>query len=179
MIPSDGSEEHQNRNILVPDYLVPTRPVNPAALPTGDAIIPLARVPERPVGVNTVYAMKRDITSMLDLEPSSALKISTDTKGTRTISPLFVPFTPATVVDMATLTKAAPSSSGIADCCGGQAHLHACEDYDAILGGQRSWYVGCHASSACMKLIVVHMTYTMEDHTYAKGTIATTPWIVS
>ncbi|KAK0282226.1 hypothetical protein LTR35_000633 [Friedmanniomyces endolithicus] len=153
-IANDGLVPHgaaQKRNILVPGYLIPTTTID-VALVSGT---PATSSPDL-VPTSQVTLAKRTLISIPDLVPTVHVDLATDTLGTQTISPLLVPTkiadigatTAGCVVSISdysyvthcsyTITPT-PTSTGVADCCGGQDSLHPCNDAGTIPTGPATW----------------------------------------
>lgn len=149
----------EKRNILVPGYLIPTTTPDPATWSGSQTVSP-DRLPTSTVGL-----AKRDApvtvdgivypTGFPDLVPTSKVDIATDTAGTRTISPQLIPTAVATIgttsgcivilkshsyVTHCSHTKAPkPTSTGIADCCGGEDSLYPCNSDGSMPTGTALW----------------------------------------
>ncbi|KAK3073387.1 hypothetical protein LTR53_005095 [Teratosphaeriaceae sp. CCFEE 6253] len=76
----------QQRNILVPGYLIPVTTVDADVVAGTPATASRERVP-----TGTIAVVKRAVTSMPNLVPTSQVDLATDTVGTQIVSPLFVP----------------------------------------------------------------------------------------
>ncbi|KAK3069330.1 hypothetical protein LTR53_012413 [Teratosphaeriaceae sp. CCFEE 6253] len=141
----------QQRNILVPGYLIPVTTVDADVVAGTPATASRERVP-----TGTIAVVKRAVTSMPNLVPTSQVDLATDTVGTQIISPLFVPTvvadigvaTPGCAVyisDYSYITQCAytttpqPTSTGLANCCGGQGSLHPCNDAGTVPAGPGAW----------------------------------------
>ncbi|KAK5111755.1 hypothetical protein LTR62_004675 [Meristemomyces frigidus] len=153
------------RNTLIPSYLIPTSPVNPATWTVGSQVVSEERVLATPITlVTSTLPAKRDVTAMPNLVPTSEVNLATDTTGTRTISPLLVPTKIVTIGSATTSgcsvtlsdssyvtycsgANATPApmgvlelaASGVADCCGGQDDLHACTEDGSLPVGPEEW----------------------------------------
>lgn len=171
--PHNGLEK---RNILVPGYLIPTSTVNPDEVAGTPITASLERVPTSTVDLATDSKAKRDVTSMPDLVPTSEVNLATDTAGTRTISPKLMPTSVASigattsgcVVSISNYsfvthcdhtTTPTPTSTGIADCCGGWDALYPCNDAGTTPTGAAEW------------------TCTLGSTSCAGVTTATTMWV--
>ncbi|TKA66444.1 hypothetical protein B0A55_10009 [Friedmanniomyces simplex] len=144
-------EAPQKRNILVPGYLIPTTTINAAVAAGTPATASADRVPTSAVDI-----AKRTLVTMPDLVPTSEVNLATDTLGTQIVSPFVVPTkiadigvtTSGCIVSISDYsyvthcnyaTTPTPTSTGIADCCGGQDSLHACNDAGTIPTGPATW----------------------------------------
>jgi len=151
--PIDDASPHkalQKRNILVPAYLIPTSTINAEVVAGTPVTVSEDRVP-----TSTVDVAKRDVSTIPDLVPTVEVDLVTSL-GTPAATPLFMPTRVAdigvttsgcvvSISDYSYVTKCnhpptpTPTSTGIANCCGGQHNLHPCNDAGTIPTGPATW----------------------------------------